>query len=124
GEFYWPVERGHTTFNRDYAKGRALLSMEETPREVTWSVGTRIAADIVVKAFGLEARRDAVHHGDAGPTSNKGGGTGCGCATVLLMLLVILIFIALLKACDDEWSSSGGSGGYYRGSGGGYSSHK
>jgi hypothetical protein len=28
GEFYWPVVRGQKTFNRDFAKGTALLSME------------------------------------------------------------------------------------------------
>lgn len=126
GEFYWPVERGHRTFNRDYASGNSLLSMEETPRERTWSMGSKLASSEVVRAFKLEGKKDAVQRGDAGPTTPGGGGTGCGCATILLILVVIFLVVALLKACEDEnWTSgsgrgytSGGSG--YSGSGGGF----
>lgn len=123
GEFYWPVERGQTTFNRDYAHGKSLLSMEETPREVTWSFGGPVDADAVVAAFKLQDKRDAVRRSDAGPTTS-GGGAGAGCATIVLVLLVILVLLAVLKACDDEdrgggYSSPGRSGGW---SGGG--SHK
>jgi hypothetical protein len=129
GEFYWPVERGQTSFNRDYAKGDSLLSMEETPRERTWSLGSRIASSEVAKAFQLEAKKDLLQRGDAGPTTGKGGGTGCGCATIFLILLVILIVVALLKACEDEDWTSGSSSGYTSrssGSGGwsGGGSHK
>ncbi|MEO5670142.1 MAG: DUF4178 domain-containing protein, partial [Ramlibacter sp.] len=41
GEFYWLVERGQKSFNRDFAKGNSLLSMEQTPKEVTWSSGSK-----------------------------------------------------------------------------------
>ncbi|HEX7888426.1 MAG TPA: DUF4178 domain-containing protein [Ramlibacter sp.] len=126
GEFYWPVERGQRTFNRDYAKGDSLLSMEETPRERTWSMGSRLASIEIVRAFKLEGKKDAVQRGDAGPTTPSGGGTGCGCATIILILLLIFIVVAMLKACEDEnWArgsgsgyTSGGSG--YSGSGGGF----
>lgn len=130
GEFYWPVERGHRSFNRDYAKGNGLLSMEETPREVTWSVGNQVDADTVAKAFGLEAKKDLLDRGDVGPTTVKGGGTGCGCATIFLIVFAIMILLALLKACEDEnWASSSGTGytSGSRSSGGSYSgggSHK
>ncbi|WP_374668999.1 DUF4178 domain-containing protein [Ramlibacter sp.] len=108
GEFYWPVERGQTTFNRDYAKGKALLSMEETPRERTWSVGNQVESDTVASAFKLDSKRDQFKRGDAGPTS--GGGTGCGCATIILVIILIIVLLAVLRACDDDnWSSSGGS---------------
>ena len=129
GEFYWPVERGHTSFNRDYAKGKGLLSMEETPREVTWSIGTQVDAATVAKAFGLEAKQALLQRGDAGPTTPKSSGTGCGCASVLLIVLAIMILLVVLRACeDDNWSSGSGSG-YTSGSrsgGGGFSggSHK
>jgi len=111
GEFYWPVVRGQTSFNRDYAKGKSLLSMEETPTEVTWSVGSQVEADAVAKAFGLEAKKDLLQRGDAGPVTPKSSGTGCGCATIVLVVLVILILLAILKACDDD-DRSGGSSGY------------
>lgn len=133
GEFYWPVERGATTFNRDYGWGKSVLSMEETPRERTWSAGTQIDADTVAKAFGLAGKKDLFERGDAGPTTTKGGGTGCGCATLFLIVLAILILLVLLKACeDDNWTGSGytsgsrssgswSGGGWSGGSGG---SHK
>jgi ribosomal protein L37AE/L43A len=121
GEFYWPVEQGQKTFNRDFAKGDTLLSMERGAREVTWSSGSKIASDAVVKAFRLEGKKDLFKRADAGPTS-AGGGMGCG--TIMLMFLVILIVLAVVKACvDDDDTRSGFSGGSRSsgGSFGGYS---
>jgi ribosomal protein S27E len=119
GEFYWPVERGQKTFNRDFAKGKSVLSLEETPRERTWSVGNQIDSDTVAKAFKLEGKKELLKRGDAGPTSGGASG-GIGCGTIMLIILLLLILTALLKACDDEGSGSGSSwrGGSY----GGYSS--
>lgn len=103
GEFYWPVERGHVTQNRDYAKGDSLLSLEETPRERTWSSGNRISADKVATAFGLEAKKDLLQRGgDAGPVAPTGRGMGCGCLTLFLVVFLLILFIALLKACDEQ----------------------
>lgn len=124
GEFYWPVERGHKTFNRDFASGNSLLSLEETPRERTWSSGSKIASDLVAKAFKLEDKKELLKRSDAGPTSSAGG---IGCATMLFVFILLLLLAGLLKACDDcdpareNCSSSSG----YRSSGGswgGYSS--
>lgn len=128
GEFYWPVERGHTSFNRDYARGDSLLSMEETPGERTWSVGGKVASDLVAKAFGLEAKKDLLERSDAGPTTS-GRGTGCGCVTLVVAFVIILLLVALLRACeDDNWSSTRGTGytSGTRSGGGGFSggSHK
>lgn len=122
GEFYWPVERGQVTFNRDYARGPARLSMEETPRERTWSVGATIASDKVAEAFGLQAKSDLFRRGgDAGPTTPKGAGMGSGCGTLVLVILLILILLAILKACEDDESVRYRSG-YRGGSSGGWSS--
>ena len=125
GEFYWPVERGQKTFNRDFAKGASLLSMERGAREVTWSSGSTIASDAVAKAFGLEASKELLKRSDIGPTSGGGGGMGCG--SIILMLIVILILLALIKACADDGGGRGSSfsgGGNRSGGGsfGGYSS--
>jgi endogenous inhibitor of DNA gyrase (YacG/DUF329 family) len=122
GEFYWPVERGQVTFNRDYARGSAVLSMEETPRERTWSVGSRMDSDTVAKAFGLEAKKELLERGDAGPIAGRGGGMGCGCGTLILLVIVILLLVAVLKACEDEnWTLRSGSGYTSSGGGGGWS---
>jgi hypothetical protein len=128
GEFYWPVQRGQRTANRDYAKGDALLSMEQNAQERTWSIGRKIAADKVIAAFRLDDRKDQIKHGDSGPTTPSGGGTGSGCGSIVAFIIVLLIIFALLKACDDDESSSGS--GYFPGSsrgssgGGGGGFHK
>ncbi|MBA2672648.1 DUF4178 domain-containing protein [Ramlibacter sp.] len=121
GEFYWPVQRGQKTFNRDFGSGKSLLSLEETPRERVWSSGSRIDSELVATAFGLEARRELLKRGDAGPTSGGGGSRigGIGCGTLMLILFIILILFVLLRACDDN---SGGGSRSSGGSFGGYSS--
>ena len=124
GEFYWPVERGQKTFNRDFAKGANLLSMEETPHEVTWSSGSKIASDTVAAAFNLHDQREMMKRADAGPTARAGGCLGVGCGTIVLMVVVIIIILLVLKACIDDDGRSGYYGGVPRttgGSFGGYS---
>jgi hypothetical protein len=125
GEFYWPVERGQKTFNRDFAKGANLLSMEQTPREITWSAGTTIASDTVAMAFGLKDKKDLLKRSDAGPIA--GGGSSIGCGTIILLLVIIIIVLLVVRACvenpNDGYSSgasrsSGGSFGGYSGGGG------
>ena len=121
GEFYWPVERGHVSFNRDYARGASLLSMEETSAERTWSVGSSIDSGKVAKAFGLEAKKHLLERSDVGPIT-RGGGVGYGCATLIVAFVCVLLLIGLLRACeDDDWSGRSGTG-YTSGtrSGGGF----
>jgi hypothetical protein len=129
GEFYWPVERGQASFNRDYASRGKLLSMEETPREVTWSVGSTIASDAVVTAFGLQARRELLQRGDAGPTTPRGSGVGCGCGTIIAVVVVLAVLLVLVQALrgPNTGAGSGYTSAYPRSSTGGWSgggSHK
>jgi hypothetical protein len=120
GEFYWPVQRGQKTSNRDFAKGSSLLSMEETPgKEVTWSSGSKIDSEAVAKAFKLESKRELLKRSDAGPTSAAGG---IGCGTIMIMILLILVLLAVLKACTDDERSNLSGGRTGGGSFGGYSS--
>jgi hypothetical protein len=118
GEFYWPVERGMKTSNRDFAKGDSLLSMERSPREVTWSSGGKIASDAVAKAFKLDDKKDLLKRSDAGPTSKS----GMGCASIIIMFVVILILLLVIRACMDDTGSNYSSGRSSGGSFGGYSS--
>lgn len=119
GEFYWPVERGQKTFNRDFARGDALLSMERGPKEVTWSSGSKIGSDAVARAFKLEGKQDLLKRGDAGPTS---AGAGMGCGTIVVMFVVIIILLMVIRACvkDDGTGSNLSSGGTSRSSGGSF----
>jgi ribosomal protein S27E len=125
GEFYWPVVRGQRSFNRDYAAGRALLSMEQTPRELTWSSGSRLDSALVAQAFKLDARKDLFKRADASPVST---GSGLGCGTLIVLLIIIVIVLALMRSCsqcDPRYENCSSSSTGYRSSGGswgGYSS--
>jgi endogenous inhibitor of DNA gyrase (YacG/DUF329 family) len=120
GEFYWPVERGQKTFNRDFTSGRQLLSMEQSPREVTWSAGRILAGATVSQAFRLDQGGGDFRRGDAGPTSGQSG-LGCGCLLLILLGILVLVLLVILLRDDDN---AGGSGAYRSGGGsyGGYSS--
>lgn len=126
GEFYWQVERGQKTSNRDFEAKGNLLSMEKTPREVTWSAGSKIGSDAVAKAFKLEDRKELLKREDASPVSASGG---MGCMTVVVLFSIILFFLLLLGRCtrcdprvencsvSGARSSGGAFGGYSSGGG-------
>ncbi|MDM0030252.1 DUF4178 domain-containing protein [Variovorax saccharolyticus] len=117
GEFYWQVERGQKTFNRDFANGSALLSMERSANELTWSSGSRIDSAAVAAAFKLDRRKDMFKRADALPVS---AASSLGCGTIVLIVVVIIVLLIILSTCSSG-SGSGGSrsaGGSY----GGYSS--
>lgn len=128
GEFYWRVERGQQSSNTDFQKGEVLLSREETPKEVTWSMGSKLSSAAVAKSFNL--KDDALDGGsgnamfktaDAKPMSSI---AGMGCGTVILLILILLLFLFLISRCSScdprvqNCSSSRSTGGSY----GGYSS--
>ncbi|MDM0044577.1 DUF4178 domain-containing protein [Variovorax dokdonensis] len=118
GEFYWKVERGQTSFNRDFANGPALLSMEKSGKEITWSSGKRIDSAQVASAFGLDARKALFKRADAAPLSSA---PRIGCGTIILILFLLLIVLIILSTCSGG-TSSGYSGRSAGGSYGGYSS--
>ena len=116
GEFYWQVERGQTTSNRDFESSKGLLSMEQGKNEITWSSGDKLSSDAVVQAFKLQDKKDVLQRSDPGPFV---AAKGVGCAAIILIGVVLLILLVLLSNC------SGSSGSGYRSSGGsfgGYSS--
>ena len=109
GEFYWQVQRGQTTFNRDFASARGLLSMEQSPQEITWSSGDKIASSAVAKAFGLSDQQALLQRDDAGPFV---AAKGLGCGTLIILALLLVLLLVVMNSC------SGNSGGGYRSSGG------
>ena len=134
GEFYWRVERGQLSNNTDYEKGAVLLSREETPNEVTWSMGSKLSSAAVAKSFKLKdgaldgsngGGNEAFKIGDAKPTSSI---AGIGCGTIVILIVILLIFLVLISRCSscdpnvENCSSSRSSGGSYGGfsSGGGH----
>ena len=112
GEFYWPVSRGQKTFNRDFASAKGLLSLEQTPNEVTWSVGSKIGSDTVVQAFGLQDKAALLKRDDVKPFS---AAPQISMRTIIIVVVLIVLLLIIMNSCS---SSSGGSG--YRSSGGSY----
>ena len=127
GEFYWPVQRGQKTQNKDFASGKRLLALEQTATEVVWSSGDQIASEVVAKAFGLEGKKDLLKRDDAAPFS---AARSIGIGTIIVVLIVTLILLSLLSRCSScdprvencssssSSRSSGGSFGGFSGGGG------
>jgi ribosomal protein S27AE len=128
GEFYWQVQRGQRTSNSDFAKGSSMLSMEKSPAEVVWSVGSRIDSVTVAKAFALEGKSALFKRSDVGPLSASGVSRNGIVLAVFLVLLVLLIVSDMrCSSCDPAQencssNSSRSSGGSFGGfsSGGGH----
>ncbi len=118
GEFYWQVERGQKTSNRDFVSGKSLLNMEQSANEVTWSVGSQIDSDAVAKAFKLEDKKDLLKRSDAGPGS---AAKAVGVGTVIVLVLILLLFLLLLSRCSScDPNVENCSGGSARSSGGSF----
>ena len=97
GEFYWQVQRGQKTDNRDFAADKKLLSMERSANELTWSAGARIDSDTVAKAFQLEGQKDLLKRSDATPFT---AARSIGIIPVIVILIAILLVLALLSRCS------------------------
>ncbi|MEO7106291.1 MAG: DUF4178 domain-containing protein, partial [Rhodoferax sp.] len=126
GEFYWLVQRGQTTKNKDFANGKRLLSMEQSPTELVWSSGDQLASEVVAKAFKLEGKQDLLKR-DVEPFS---AAKSMGIGTIIVIVVITLILISMLGRCSScnpqvenctsssSSRSSGGSFGGFSGGGG------
>ena len=126
GEFYWVVHRGQKTENKDFANGKRLLSLEQTPTELVWSSGDQLASEVVAKAFKLEGKADLLKR-DVEPFS---AAKSIGIGTIIVVLVITLILLSLLSRCSScdpkvencssssSSRSSGGSWGGFSGGGG------
>ena len=127
GEFYWQVQRGQKTDNRDFASGRQLLSMEQSRNEITWSSGRKIESATVARPSSSKARKTCSSAATPRPSR---AARSVGIIPIIVILVVILIVLSLLSRCSrcdprvENCSSSSArtSGGSYGGSssGGGH----
>ena len=126
GEFYWQVQRGQITQNRDFVNGANMLSLEQTPTEVVWSSGSMISSDSVAKAFKLEGQQAMFTRSDVAPFSADNSQR---LRNVIIMVVVLLVLVALLSRCSSDCDpntqncssvarSAGGSWGGFSGGGG------
>jgi ribosomal protein S27E len=119
GEFYWPVERGQKSSNIDFAKGTGVLSMERTSKEVTWSSGSKIASDVVARAFNIENKKALEKRADASPLSS----IGTRIVPIMIGVFILAVVLILIFGEDGDGTSSSFSGGSRTSSGsfGGFS---
>ena len=118
GEFYWQVQRGQKTFNRDYVAGKSVLNLEETPREAVWSVGNRIESATVAQAFGLGDKADLLKR-DVGPFAATKSLSPAQLVAIVLGVLVLLLLVTRCSSdCDPRYENCSSSGSSYRSSGG------
>jgi ribosomal protein S27E len=126
GEFYWLVQRGQKTFNRDFANGTRLLSQEQSDAEIVWSSGDQIPSDTVAKAFGLEGKKDLLTRDDVGPFNPASGISVRAIIVLVVILLLLSVLSSRCTSCNPKvencsssgYRSSGGSYGGYSGGGG------
>jgi hypothetical protein len=126
GEFYWQVNRGQKTFNRDYAAGKSLLSLEQTPQELTWSMGSKIDSAVVVKAFGLEEKKELLTRSDVGPFVPSKSPFANPQFLIFVVFVLVILALSQCSTCDPQvenctsssYRSAGGSFGGFSGGGG------
>ena len=126
GEFYWQVQRGQKTSNRDFASGKSLLSREQSVQEVTWSVGSNIDSALVATAFKLEGKKDLLKRSDASPLGM--GIAGIAPKTILWAIVIVVVLVIVFSArndcnptvenCSSSTRTSGGSYGGFSSGGG------
>jgi hypothetical protein len=123
GEFYWQVQRGQKTTNRDYAHSNSLLSMEQSPSELTWSVGSKLNSDTVAKMFKLEDKKELLSRSDAHPLASSSDVPWQLYVFIGFMLLVIFLVMSRndcdpnVENCTTSRTSGGSFGGYTSGGG-------
>ncbi|OYU45397.1 MAG: hypothetical protein CFE44_07750, partial [Burkholderiales bacterium PBB4] len=120
GEFYWLVQRGQKTFNRDFVNGKRLLSQEQSGTEVVWSTGDQLSSDTVAKAFGLEGKKDLLERDDVAPF-NASPSISIGTIIALIVVLLILsVILSRCSSCDPNVENCSSSSSSYRSTGGSY----
>ncbi|MEJ6005366.1 DUF4178 domain-containing protein [Paucibacter sp. AS339] len=105
GEFYWQVQRDQHAQVSDYegALGNpgAVLSREQSGKEITWSLGRKLDATEVAKAFRLAPDQTAALSRDASGLS-LGGSSPTIVRNVVLSLFFLILLAILLKSCAED----------------------
>lgn len=105
GEFYWQVQREQRAQVTDYegALGNpgAVLSREQSENEITWSLGRRLEASEVAKAFRLQADQMAALARDT-PMLSLSGSNPQILRNVVLSVFFLIMLLILLKSCAED----------------------
>jgi hypothetical protein len=111
GEFYWQVQRGQRTSNRDYTDGKNLLAMEQSAQELTWSVGAMVSSDAVAQAFGLKDKKELLQRSDVKPLAAGAFWLRPDFWVFVVVVLVMLSLATCSGNCDPNRQNCAGSSG-------------
>jgi Domain of unknown function (DUF4178) len=124
GEFYWQVQRGQKTSQRDYADGKNLLSMEQSAQELVWSVGGMLGSDLVIQAFGLQDKKELLQRRDVKPFAANGAFWMRPDFWVFVVIVLVMLSASTCSSrCDpntQDCSSSANAASGARTSGGSF----
>lgn len=123
GEFYWQVQQGQTTRNRDYAHGKSVLNCEQARTEVNWSLGSQIDGATVAQAFKM-SDKNALFKRSSNAFSQPFSAANTPLSLVQILVFGVAIMFILLflgrcsSDCDPNYENCSSSGSSYRSSGG------
>jgi len=103
GEFYWAVAQGDEATTADYVSPPFMLSMERTPEEVVWSLGTYHAGREIWEAFSLGGgppRPEGVGPHQPSPWSGRVATTWSH--ALLGLGILLLLYVGLLLFASRE----------------------
>lgn len=102
GEFYWRVQRDERAEVSDYewqnGARTELLSREQTGTEVSWSLGRKLDAAEVARAFKLAPAQQAALSRDAASLSDAGGLL----RKLVIALFILVIIVLLVRSCSSD----------------------
>jgi len=121
GEFYWQVSRDQRSSHSDYSAGKSLLSLEQTARERTWSVGSVLASELVAQAFGLQDKKELLARSDVRPLAAGAGLLQRPDFWVFVAVVVVILLLSnCSSACDPATQDCSRSGFASRSAGGSF----
>jgi hypothetical protein len=98
GEFYWRVQQEDHCEVADYEGAALALSSERSGQELTWSLGRKLDAAEVMRAFKLAPERQAAIARDVGAFRPDTGML----RKAIIATAVIFMLIALMSTCSRD----------------------
>jgi len=103
GEFYWKVKAGEKCIVTDFVAPPSMLSMEQSEKEVTWSVGTYVEPEEIRTSFGIERslpERTGIYANQ--PSPYKGTTSRVLRAFGIFIAIAVLLQILSLAAAQNK----------------------
>jgi hypothetical protein len=111
GEVYWKCQVGETTRVTDFVVGRDVLSREEAPGEVRWSLSSPVPWEVIAHAFKLPVSGAGSRGFGTSSESSGDGWLSQAFTAIVIAVLVIGFLISVFDDEDDYFYSSGSRGG-------------